>query len=225
MNQARTSRGPGRPSRSENRDTRGQILLSAEKLFAQTGFTATSLRQIAVDANVDLATIKYHFGEKNHLYDEAFRIGHSKMVEHFSPLMVAIAAAENHDDLRDALTRVAQQITRFLANERNFVRLALFRILERADDMESITNRLQGELVELLAIGFERAKTSSIGRDLDIRAFVTFIISGLPMWLVAAESRQDMLGTPGLEDPEWDDRVENFVRDLLLRQMLSQFDE
>lgn len=220
MNKVRSTRGPGRPSRSENRDTRSQILNSAQRLFAQTGFAATSLRQIAVNADVDLATVKYHFAEKGALYDESYRNGHIRMVEAFSPLMVGVAAAESEEDLREALIRLGRGITQFVSEEHAFVRLSLFRILERADDERSVTHQLQAELVELIALGFERAKSASIARDIDIRAFFTFMLAGVPMWLVSTEVRSSMVGEPAVNGPKWDARVESFVTDLLLRNLM-----
>lgn len=224
MTKVRTSRGPGRPARSENRDTRAQILRSSQQLFAQTGFEATSLRQIAVDADVDLATVKYHFTDKASLYDEAYRIGHTRMVDAFSPLMVAVAAAESEADLRDALIRLGKGITTFVSEQRPFVRLSLFRILERADDEASVTHQLQAELVELIVLGFERAKSAAFARDVDIRAFFTFMLAGVPMWLVSTEVRSAMVGEPAVDGPSWGKRVEDFVTDLLLRTLMVRSD-
>src|SRR5437763_10558253 len=50
-------------------DTKQRILDSAERLFAQHGFEATSLRNIIADAKVNLAAIHYHFHSKEALLD------------------------------------------------------------------------------------------------------------------------------------------------------------
>src|SRR5689334_17992498 len=50
--------------------TRQKILDHAERLFAQKGYTATSMRQIISKAGVNLAAIHYHFGSKEELLDE-----------------------------------------------------------------------------------------------------------------------------------------------------------
>src|SRR5438094_9886838 len=50
-------------------DTKQKILDSAERLFAQHGFEATSLPNIIADANVNLAAIHYHFHSKEALVD------------------------------------------------------------------------------------------------------------------------------------------------------------
>jgi AcrR family transcriptional regulator len=51
-------------------NTRQKILDTAERLFAQKGYAATSIRQIIAKAGVNLAAIHYHFGTKEDLLDE-----------------------------------------------------------------------------------------------------------------------------------------------------------
>ena len=50
--------------------TKQKILDTSERLFAQKGFAATSMRQIISKAGVNLAAIHYHFGSKEDLLDE-----------------------------------------------------------------------------------------------------------------------------------------------------------
>lgn len=48
-------------------DTKNTILDAAERLFADHGFAATSLRNIVAEAEVNLAAVHYHFGSKEAL--------------------------------------------------------------------------------------------------------------------------------------------------------------
>lgn len=50
-----------------------KILATAERLFADQGYGATSLRHIIAEAGVNLAAIHYHFGSKENLLDELIR--------------------------------------------------------------------------------------------------------------------------------------------------------
>src|SRR5882724_4007233 len=50
-------------------DTKERILDSAERLFADRGVEATSLRAIIADARVNLAAIHYHYHSKEELLD------------------------------------------------------------------------------------------------------------------------------------------------------------
>ena len=49
------------------RSTKLKILDAAEVLFAESGFADTSLRQITAKAEVNLASVNYHFGSKKEL--------------------------------------------------------------------------------------------------------------------------------------------------------------
>ncbi|MCP5161865.1 MAG: TetR/AcrR family transcriptional regulator [Hahellaceae bacterium] len=55
-----------------NSDTVDRILDAAEILFAEKGFSETSLRQITSKAQVNLAAVNYHFGSKNALIQAVF---------------------------------------------------------------------------------------------------------------------------------------------------------
>lgn len=51
-------------------DTKYKILETAERLIGEQGYSGTSLRQIIAAAEVNLAAIHYHFGNKEELVDE-----------------------------------------------------------------------------------------------------------------------------------------------------------
>ncbi|MFA0811980.1 TetR/AcrR family transcriptional regulator [Microbulbifer epialgicus] len=53
-------------------DTVTRILDAAEALFAERGFTETSLRTITSTAGVNLAAVNYHFGSKKELIQAVF---------------------------------------------------------------------------------------------------------------------------------------------------------
>lgn len=53
-------------------ETVDRILDAAEELFAERGFSETSLRMITSKAKVNLAAVNYHFGSKNALIHAVF---------------------------------------------------------------------------------------------------------------------------------------------------------
>ena len=53
--------------------TKDRILGAAEELFAQFGFSGTSLRQVTSRADVNIAAVNSHFGSKENLVNEVFR--------------------------------------------------------------------------------------------------------------------------------------------------------
>ena len=66
--------------------TRERILEVARDLFAQHGFNGTTVRDIAIAAEANLAAVGYHFGSKGALYAEILRA-------HVGPLGQRIAGA------------------------------------------------------------------------------------------------------------------------------------
>ena len=52
--------------------TKEKILNAAERLFAEHGFSETSLRMITTKAEVNLASVNYHFGSKKTLIQAVF---------------------------------------------------------------------------------------------------------------------------------------------------------
>jgi len=58
---------------SEAQETHERILEAAQKLFAEKGLDATSVRDITAAANCNVAAVNYHFGGKENLYLESFR--------------------------------------------------------------------------------------------------------------------------------------------------------
>ena len=55
------------------RHTKTDILDAAEYLFSQSGFTQTSMREITARAEVNLASVNYHFGSKKNLIQAVFK--------------------------------------------------------------------------------------------------------------------------------------------------------
>lgn len=62
-----------RKTENEEHDARMRLLQAAEKLFADRGLESTSVRDIAREAQVNVAAINYYFGSKDNLYLEALR--------------------------------------------------------------------------------------------------------------------------------------------------------
>lgn len=61
-------RGVGRPRDGNPAQTRREILLAAEESFARSGYEGATTRQVASRAGVNVATLHYHFGNKEGLY-------------------------------------------------------------------------------------------------------------------------------------------------------------
>jgi AcrR family transcriptional regulator len=61
--------------------TRERIIKAAERLFAERGYDATSIRAIVAKARVNQAAINYHFDGKDGLYREVLRAAFRALTE------------------------------------------------------------------------------------------------------------------------------------------------
>ena len=59
-------------TRSDGVEARARLLSAARRLFAEKGFAKTATREIALAAQVNIASISYYFGDKAGLYRAVF---------------------------------------------------------------------------------------------------------------------------------------------------------
>jgi len=100
-------RGRGRPSEPDT-DISAAIASAALQRFAARGFEATSLREIAGDAGVDVALIAYRFGGKLRLWKHI-------VSQAAGDLRDALDLALRDGDERNAQDRLAHSARAFIA--------------------------------------------------------------------------------------------------------------
>lgn len=60
----------------QSTDTKKKIMEVARILFANQGFEGTSIREIATQAEVNVASVNYHFSNKENLFNEIIQLGY-----------------------------------------------------------------------------------------------------------------------------------------------------
>ncbi|MGB0454617.1 MAG: TetR family transcriptional regulator [Bacteriovoracaceae bacterium] len=93
-------------NRESDQGTKEKILDVSCKLFSQKGFNGTSIRDIATAADVNVASINYHFKNKQNLLIEVMRSGY----HHFSESVSRIEGIEKMSFV-EASTRIAILMT------------------------------------------------------------------------------------------------------------------
>jgi AcrR family transcriptional regulator len=79
------------------------ILLAAEKLFAQHGYHGVTIRQIADEAQVPLALVGYYFGPKSELFHAIFAHWQDTLQARLSQLQQVLDAPPKKDFLRQVV--------------------------------------------------------------------------------------------------------------------------
>ncbi|WP_260602525.1 TetR/AcrR family transcriptional regulator [Variovorax sp. MHTC-1] len=88
-------------------DRRQAILLAAEKLFAQHGYHAVTIRQIADEAGVPLALVGYYYGPKHELFHAIFEHWSHSIEER----LAGLRAVRNDPDDPQTLPRIVEAFT------------------------------------------------------------------------------------------------------------------
>src|SRR4051794_37910141 len=96
-------------------ETRTKLLRAAFAVFAEAGYHSSTIREICKRANVNLALVNYHFGDKLELYAEVLR-------------RTMRDPAETHE-FNNLLARDAEPELKL----RQFIRLMLNRIMKRRE--------------------------------------------------------------------------------------------
>ncbi len=203
------------PRRANGIATRARLFDVASEQFALTGYGGTSLRKIAAAANVDLATLKYHFGDKATLFGEVYRVGHAALLELLVPIAESLSVVENIREFDQKLTSLVSATTVYLKRNQPFIRMHLFRLLEKPTEIIPLEKKLEEDVLSLMESTFEQLRARGIVRAVDTRAVVVLLVTALPTWYISAQAKPDWLRAQG----DAEKRFEAFFLDLL-RQLL-----
>ena len=129
--------------------TKDRILGAAEELFAQFGFTGTSLRQVTSRADVNIAAVNYHFGSKENLVNEVFRRRMDEMsAQRLGALKAALA--EHPGELEPILAAFVQPALA-MAQDRHgggaFVRVVARAYAEKNDRLRKFLSDHYGHVL------------------------------------------------------------------------------
>lgn len=140
---------------SGNKPTKVKILDAAEELFAEHGFTDTSLREITGKAQVNLASVNYHFGSKKSLiqavFDRYFKSFYKELESDLTSLQGDSLTVEN-------VLRALLSPLNIIESQQNGKTKIFMNLLGRAysENQGHLRRFLQTEYGHLLALFIER---------------------------------------------------------------------
>lgn len=102
---------PSRGVRADGETTRARILEAAGEIFAAAGFAETTNKAVAARAEVDLASINYHFGSRDGLYQAALVEAHHRVVNFENLQRLAQSALPATEKLRLVIDQLVQKAT------------------------------------------------------------------------------------------------------------------
>ncbi len=170
----------GRPVDIGQQNLKMQILDTAEELFSNQGYSATSIRRIAEGASVNPALVHYYFGNKKALLQ-------SVMERALEPIGDAIAVLKNGSEASpDAIARI---LLTMAAEHPNIPRLLVREVLLPGGEMrqhfiDNMAPQLGGALPALL----DREKTAGRMREDTDPAISALLILGVSVFPFIARS-------------------------------------
>ena len=104
-----TQKTTPRSPRTDGEATRARLLEAAGQLFSQQGFAETTGKAIAQRAGADLASINYHFGNRNGLYQAVLLEAHRQILDLEDLQRIASSGLSAPQRLHALLTGLVQR--------------------------------------------------------------------------------------------------------------------
>lgn len=154
-------------------DKKEEILDVAEKLFAENGFEAVSVREISKAAGINIAMVSYYFGSKEKMYEEVvFR----KLISSD----IIIKQIEPHKKYADKLFAIVDLFINKFFERRDYQNI-IFREMamgQRTSMSEIITNRLHqnfGVITEVINKGIKTKEFRKVDIELTVMTILGVI--------------------------------------------------
>jgi len=208
---------PERSQRSDGRETRARVLLAAAEVFARDGFEGASLRGIAERANIDIATLKYHVGDKAALFAEVYQDGYQQFQQALGPLLIRVPLVRDTAELEQEIQTLLERGYDYLDDNQVFIRLWLFRLLEGPREIREAEETMRSNVITMMEAAIELLHQRGLVRDVDVRMLVLMIVTALPTLLLGLRARPGWLG-----DSEPRARFIRFFSDLLRGHLLPR---
>jgi AcrR family transcriptional regulator len=177
-----------RPVNANAARTRGRVLGAATRLFASQGRDGASMRAIATEADVSLATIHHYFDNKQGLYDRCVE----QMYEELAALRAELIPGEVA--LEDALDMAVRAGFRFARTHQGSIRLLMRTVIDRGE-LDSL-RREQHQMPHLLEGA--RLVAAALGRpvqevQLNLQSMIHLTVR------YALSTNRELCGVSGLE--------------------------
>lgn len=193
QNSHAAERPRGRPFDTDQKDLKKQILDTAEELFSDNGYAATSIRRIADGSGVNPALVHYYFSNKKTLLQ-------SVLDRALEPMVLAIAEMKSGSEASPEM--ISSLLISMAAEHPNIPRLLIREVFLPGGEMQqhfadNMAPRLGGALPALLS------REQSAGRlredsDPAVSALLILAVSIFPF--IARTLAEPVLGIKYDED-------------------------
>ena len=157
-------------------ERRDLIVRKAIALFAQQGFRATRVMDIAAAVGTSDALVFQHFPTKRELYDAMLEQLCAR--KHFTEVEQLLYYAPEYD-LEDVLTKLSAWVLEQTEADPAWLRLILYAALERDEAAEDLTEEHFERIIEYVAYEIAEGQAAGRFRPGDAKAYARSFFAGL----------------------------------------------
>lgn len=186
------------PLQARSKETRSRILQSARKVFAESGFSAANVRDIAQEAGTTHAMIRYHFGTKDELWREAVR----EMFETLDNVLTEanLLAKQQNLSLRETYRCVTHAYTRYCAKHPEHARITIMESISGSERFNWMINEFVKSDHASGKSVFEELVSHGILPDIPLASYLYAYVGMIQMPFVLAKEAQVALNYDFLND-------------------------
>lgn len=197
---------------AEARETRARILDAAQKLFAEKGLDATSVRDITAEAGCNVAAVNYHFGGKENLYTESFRAMLGSLRDQRMAVMNELMERDPAPTLEEYLAIFAEGFLEPLVDESLGRRFMLFVSREISDQNLPMTLFLDEFIRPLIVRAVSSLDRVGVPLTPEQSFYCIFSLIGQLLHAVKGQHLSDQLERTGGSAFDLSGFIDHFVR-------------
>ncbi len=152
--------------------TKEKLLSIATRLFAERGFSATTVDAIVNEAQINKRMVYHYFGNKEKLYQASLRLVYGRLGD------IELELSEHEDGLEALLAAIIKEYFHFLQVNADFVKLLLWENLNQGRGIEGagltqVKNPILTKLNDAIQRGIDEGK---LRPDLDAKHLLINLI-------------------------------------------------
>ncbi len=198
----------GRRNRADGEATRERILEVALPLFAERGYAGASIRTIAKAAEVNVATLAYHFEDKDGLYVTVCQRLHEDLANDFPDVQLGA-------NPRETVHGIIAQAWSFIRAHRLHIQLLMRNVLDEGQHRDAILDTWSEPLIgrALTIIRMLRPDRS----DVENRLFILTLMH--TMARIVVESPRQHARMLGVAEGEAEAHTVSWLQGLACREL------
>ena len=184
----------------ENTDKQIAIIDAAQKLFAESGFDGTSVRDIAHEAGINVAMISYYFGSKEKLMEAVFE----QKATHTRIKVENLILNEQLTHLEKVNILIDDYVDKFIAQQEFHRIMIREQLLEKNNAVATLIydlkKRNQASIKRLI---HEGQKAGAFKKNIDIVLMMTTLVGTVSQMITAQRFYKEMNHLEGMPEPEF----------------------